>query len=325
MPRPIASATDATLTQLEAELATLDGAAPDGEARFIPGFWSARGRADFPPPAVSDPAAWDGSAHLHVRLVPAGATAREQKQLLARWIEALPTLRGVTMLWIGGTVPQALFDAACALPGLVGMHLVTNRVRDLSALRDATSLRYLDLGASSYVESLEPLRALTALEWLQVESPVKAFDVAPLGDLRALRGLGFVGAEAKKWTVPSLSPLAELTGLHWLHLGGVHVADGSIRPLGALRALEWLGLANVFAMEEFAWLSTRLPTTHCDWLQPYCRFHRSVFPCAKCRRNARVMTSGKGARLLCPSCDTRALARHVHAFRQAEADAARTA
>jgi hypothetical protein len=104
----------------------------------------------------------------------------------------------------------------------------------------------------------------------------------------------------------------------------VRAADGSLRPLGGLAQLRWRGLANKFDMAQFAWLSTRLPHTLCDWPAPYHRAHRSVFPGHTCKANCWVMTSGKGSKPLCPNCGAPMLAKAVLAFQDA-AQAARAA
>lgn len=311
------------LTQLADELAALDGSAPADERATVPGFWASGTQPNFPPAAIADPEQWDGTPHLQVICTQTNLSARDQKRLVERWCVALPAMTSLQMLWFGSRVPQALFEAACRLPGLEGLYLKWNGIKDLSAILELRHLRYLHLGASSSVVSLDPLGELSGLEWLQIESPTKAFALEPLQGLLTLVGLGFLGVEGKKYSVPSLSPLSSLVNLRWLHLGAVHVSDDSLRPLAALRHLEWLGIGNFFSVQELAWLSTRLTATKCDWLKPFCRYHRSVFPCGTCKENWRVLTSGKGSRLLCPSCDSLKLARHVQAFEAAVDEARR--
>ncbi len=99
------------------------------------------------------------------------------------------------------------------------------------------------------------------------------------------------------------------------------MVEGSLRPLAALRKLRWLGLPNGFATPAYAWLATRLLATRSDQLQPFMRFHPSVFRCPGGRTHGRVMTCGKGSKLPSPHCDTRKLARRVFDFEQAAAAA----
>lgn len=316
--------TSAPLEAVAAELAASDGSAPEGTNRFVPSFWAANRSPHFPPPAIAEPDEWDGAPNVRVVCTQTGLSARDQRNLVDRWCAALPAMVAVQVLWLDSRVPQELFDAACQMPQLAGLYLKWNGVKDLSSLRGLHDLRYLHLGASSSVESLRPLQAMNKLEWLQIESPTKDFCLEPLGGLSNLVGLGFTGVEGKKHCVPSLSPLSSLLQLRWLHLGAVHVVDGSLRPIGGLTNLDWLGIGNFFPVEELAWLKSRLPRTACDWLQPFCRFHKSLFPCRTCKQNWRVMTSGKGSKLLCPTCDSLKLAKHVIAYDQAFQQACRS-
>lgn len=286
----------------------------DGETTWEPSPWNRWVQAGEQPAAVARPEAYAGGDTLTLCSAPAGATPREQRALLQAWCEALPTLGGVRRLWLGARVPQALFDAACRLPGLQGLWMKSNQLRTLDAAAGHATLALLHLGPSPALESLDLLPRLPALRWFQVDGARKPGSLEPLRGLVALEGLGFTGGDGKGLEVPSFEPLAGLAGLRWLHLGSVVPADGSLRPLGGLTGLRWLGLPNRLGMAEFAWLSRRLACTKGDWLAPYARFHRSVFPCPKCKANGRVMTTGRGSRLLCPDCDAAALARHVAAW-----------
>jgi len=308
---------------MAAALSKTSGAASADEIAIVPGYWARR--PGFPPEAISDPSEWSGQPYVHVICTQTGLPPRQQKQLVKKWCDALPSMTAVKILWFGSRVSQELFDAACEMPNIESLYLKWNGVKDLSPIASLERLRHLHLGASTSVQSLIPLAGLGSLQWLQIESSLRHFSLEPLQGLSHLEGLGFLGVEGKQHSLPSLAPLSALQQLRWLHLGSVHVSDGSLRPLAALKKLEWLGIGNFFELEEFAWLSTRLPSTKCDWLKPFCRFHPSVFPCRKCKANWCVMTSGKGSRLLCPSCDTLELAKHVMAFTAAADSAAEDA
>ncbi len=295
------------------------GCLADGESSYEPTPWNLLRRDGLEPRSIREPAQWTGGEALSIVCTQTDLPPREQRALVQAWCEVLPGLTGVRRLWFGSRVPQELFDAACRIPGLEGLWLKWNGLRSLDAAAGHATLAQLHLGESGSLESLAPLHRLPALRWFQVDGVRKVGTLEPLRGLVALEGLGFTGGDGKGLEVPSFEPLAGLSGLRWLHLGAVRPADGSLRPLHGLTGLRWLGLPNRFEMAEYAALSRQLSGTRGAWLAPYERFHRSVFPCPKCKANCRVMTTGRGSKLLCPDCDAAALAKRVAAWDQAAA------
>lgn len=275
-----------------------------------------------PPPALQDPADYQSSELLHIALN-SDVPARKRKVWLQQWCEVLPSLIDVQWLWLSAPrVSQELFDAACRLPRLKGLDIRLSGVRSLEPLRSrAGELEVLIVGSAPGIESIEPLAAMNKLRWLRLDNVVSARSLAPLQALTGLQGLGFTGVETKPHEVETLAPLAGLTELQWLHLGAMRVADGSLRPLAGLTALRFLGLPNYFPAEEFARLSLHIRPEVCQWCQPFNRAHSSVFPCRTCKTNWRVQPSGRGSKLLCPTCDTDALAGYIAKFRDALASA----
>jgi len=310
-------ATARTLAEIEADLRDTSGFLADGEDSYVPSFWNGLFRSGQEPKSIRTPQEFTGGESVAIACTQLDMPPRQQQRLVDEWCEAIPRLEGVRRLWFNSRTSQAMFEAACRLPTLESLSIKWSGIRDRGALAHLPRLRHLHVGQSGAVESLEPLGGLHGLRWLQVEGTTKAPSIEPLGRLTQLEGLGLVGSDGKAMTVPSFEPLSALTALTWFHLGAMRAADGSLRPLAALRNLQWLGLPNWFAMPEYAWLATRLPGTRCDQLQPFMRFHPSVFRCPTCKTRGRVMTCGKGSKLLCPHCDTRKLAQHVFAFEQA--------
>lgn len=315
------SETVTSLDELAQSVRSITGAADDNEQRFVPGHWHSKNTKNIAPATIRSPEEFTGGDRISISCTQTELSARDQKALVKSWCESLPAMQSLRTVWFTSKVPQELFDAACSLPLLEGLYLKWNGIKKLDSISSLDTLKFLHLGGSSSVESLAPLSGMRQLEWLQINNPTKAFDLEPLSTLSGLAGLGFTGLEGKKHHVPSLRPLESLTALRWLHLGAVHVADGSLKPLAFLKKLEWLGLGNFFPTEEFASLSIDLPNTYCDWLAPYATYHRSVFPCRKCKANWKVMTSGRSGQLLCPTCDNVKLAKHIIRFRSAQSAA----
>jgi hypothetical protein len=270
-------------------------------------FWRHKKEENFPPPPIRDSALYmAGSDRLCVSCTQTNLPAKQQARLVDGWCELLPTLTGIRLLWFPSQVPQKLFDAACRVPDLLGLHVWWSSIKDLSALQHAESLLYLHIGSSAQVQSIEPLRAMTQLQWLELENLQKIDDIAPLSGLHNLQGLMYAGSMNGKPTIQSLAPLADLHNLRWLALHSMRVTDGSLRPLGGLRDLAFLSLTNFYAVEEFAWLKTRLP--HADYdIDAYTEINHSL-----------VMLTGKRLGWLCRVCDAAKLDKAVARFKELE-------
>jgi hypothetical protein len=278
------------------------------------GFWLREPQRKMRPRATDSPNDYDGSGYLNLVPSQAGLPARQQKALVEEWCRFLPTVSNLEWLWFSSSTSQELFDAACRVPHLKALYVERGRIHDLSSLRESGELEYLHIGGSPGIRSIEPLGKLAQLKWLELDDAKAVTRLEPLHTLVNLDGLAFTGSEFKRNAVESFFPLADLTQLRWLNVAAIRTKDQSLRAFSGMKNLEYLGIANHFPMEEFAWLSTRLPSSICDWLEPYSRHHSSVFPCPTCKQNWRVSTSGKGNGLLCPTCDSLKLAHHISKF-----------
>lgn len=287
-------------------------------------FWGQAEQRALEPKAILDPTEYDGAQRLSIHCTQTDLNPRAQRKLIERWCSALPTFKDIRWLYFHSRVSQELFEATCELPHLRGLYVKWSGIRSLEPIHSIRELEYLKLGNSASIESVEPLIYMRNLKWLQVENIKAANSLEPFSALTQLEAFGFVGADMKTHWLDSFSPLAALKNLTWLHLGAVQSADGLLHPLSQLRKLQWLGIANKFSMEELARLSLHFSSDICEWLQPYSRHHSSVFPCRKCAKNWKVTTSGKGSKLLCPTCDTKKLASHIVQFRLAVEQAKKT-
>lgn len=311
---------DQEIQALAASLSRTVGADDSRDFTHTREFWAREPQRSLSWAMLATPDEYQGEER--VRVAASGATAR---QVVDRWTAQLPALKGIRWLELPSMASQPLLEAACMLPALEALRIPANTITDLKALESCKSLRYLQIGTSSSIASIEPLAKLTGLNWLQLDNLKCARNLDPLGSLVGLIGLGFTGAEFKGFTVDSFQPLRYLQNLEWLHLGAVHAVDMSLEPFAALRKLEFLGLGNYFPLAEFAHLSLHLDASVCEWAQPFVRLHSSVLPCRRCNENWKVITSGRGGRALCPTCDSVKLARHVARFNAARGAAAASA
>jgi hypothetical protein len=309
---------DHSIDELSAQLRATCGALAEGEISFIPSFWEHRPKDNFPPPTLRSPEEFRGGERISIACTQTELHARAQRELVARWCDALPTFRDLRYVWFHSRTTQSLFEAACTLPRLECLYIKWSGINDLEPLTSAQHLLNLHLGSSPGVRSIDPLSQLKQLIRLDLDN-VKVRSLAPIGKLTGLLAHSFTGAKPN--TVESFEPLAHLRDLQWLHIGCLKTDDMSLKPLRVLKQLQYLAIGNFFEAEEFARLSVSLPNTLCNWLQPYARSHKSLFPCPKCKQNWRVMTSGKGAKLLCPTCDAERLAKHVLLFERLKAEA----
>lgn len=125
---------------------------------------------DWPSEVVKEPGEIPSSGHLLVACTQLDLKAGEQRKLVDRWCEALPSFRGLRHLYFRSRVPQRLFDAACQVPGLESLYIKWSGVKTLEAIERASTLRDLVMGSSASLQSIEPLRGLSSLKSLELEN-----------------------------------------------------------------------------------------------------------------------------------------------------------
>lgn len=297
-------------------------------ALVLPGdsYWYHRPQRDFPPATITDPAHYAGGDRLSLAITQTNLPAREQRALVTRWCELLPTLDEVRTLWFHTRVTQEIFEAACAMPRLQGLYVKWSAITSLAPLAGHRALSHLHLGGAPSATGLEALATLPALVDLELHNVNASADLAFVQGLQGLRALGLAGDSnsIKPLKIPSLAPLADLQEIERLSLHTVRVGDGSLAPLAEMRKLRWLSLANVFPMEEVARLAGRRPDIECDLFVASNGPVASI-ACKKCRRYTLHMTTGKGKPWLCETCDGDRLAKHLAAFETLRAAASSTA
>ncbi len=183
----------------------------------------------------------------------------EQARLIKQWCEVLPTLERLEFLWFSSKVSQELFDAACRVPHLQGLWMKWSSIKSLDALAEATALRFFHLGSSSQVTSVEPLRGLQNLIWLELENIKLLHELSAIGELQQLQGLAVEGSMWTTHVVDSLAPLANLRALRYLALANLKARDNTLIPLFALSSLETLYLARWWKEAELNQLKAANP------------------------------------------------------------------
>jgi len=176
------------------------------------------------------------------------------------------------------------FDDLGKLTNLVELDVMGYPSSSFTALRSLGRLRRLAIMDFPHATSLDPLRGLTNLEELRLET-------LPSGD-----------ASGKCKIVASFRPLAPLRKLQVLRLAGVRTQDDDLSPLSGLTALRELALGNLFPQQQFAMLAVKLPHVQSSFLAPFLRLHG--YPCHRCG-GEKVMLSGADVpnpKIVCPTC-----------------------
>ena len=228
---------------------------------FRKGLWRAGRGKDFPPKAIRYPEEYSGGPNLNVVCTQTDLPAAEQRTLVKKWCQILPTLRDVEFLWFHSKTPQHIFDAACEMPCLEGLWIKWSGINTLDGLGRLSRLRYFRLGSSPQVTSITPLRNMSLLLWLELENIKRIADLHPLGGLANLQGLVIEGSIWSTQVVETLSPLSQLTGLRHLGLANLRARDKSLSPLYSLRCLEYFRVANWWnpgEVDEIHRLNSRL-------------------------------------------------------------------
>jgi len=183
----------------------------------------------------------------------------EQRRIVKEWCHVLPSLGHVRYLWFSSRVSQPLFDAACAMPNLEGLYVKWSGVKTLDALTSMPFLKYLHIGSSAQLESIDPLSQLRGLVVLELEWIKRIADLTPLGALSRLEGLAVEGDMYNTQVVDSLAPLASLSRLRYLFLSNLKSRDGTLRPLVGIESLEHLNTALWWPESDFEILKRNLP------------------------------------------------------------------
>jgi hypothetical protein len=236
---------------------------------------------------------WDLGSHV---------TEQQKKATIKAWCAELPKMQELRWLSVWSHATPPLFEALCQLPGLECLQIKWSNLKSLDGIENLRNLKYLWIGSSTRVASIEPLAQLENLEFLSIENFKLIDDFTPLTRLTKLHTLEVAGSMWTRQKVGTLEPFAQM---HWLKSLAVDTAGlDSLAPLARLKNLRRLGLPGSMPMPEYAGLAAQLPQTECRWFAPWIDLADSgIGKCDKCGQLSKIMLTGKGGGVLCRHCD----------------------
>lgn len=268
------------------------------------------------PRLIAHPEQYENGDRLALSWDLGAVPENEKKRVIKQWSARLPELQHLRWLKLWSQVTPPVFEAACQIRGLECLVIKWSNLRDLDAISGLQQLKYLYIGSSTRVTSIEPLTALKSLRRLDLENFKLIADFSPLQQLTGLESLSLSGSMWSRQKVDSLEPLSQMTWLKHLAVDTSHV--DSLRPLARLTGLRSLDLGGRMPMAEYAWLAAQLPETECRWFQPWLDLADSgIGYCKQCKQQSMVMLTGRGKGTLCRQCDAEKVARHEAAFNAA--------
>jgi len=224
------------------------------------GFWVWDKKNEFPPDSITFPTQYNGQSKLNIACTQrSDLTPTQQKNLIKKWADFLPSCKSIEILWFTTTTPQNIFDSACLLDNLVGLNIKNSNIKSLDNLSNLKKLKYLRIGDSSKIESIEPLQNLPNLEVLVLENLKNISDFSLLKVLTHLKFLTIEGGMYKKQNIDNFKFLADLKNLLYLSTAMINSTNKSIDTVFKLKKLKTLNWAFDLTKSEMEMLKQELP------------------------------------------------------------------
>ena len=219
---------------------------------------------DARPKSVVEVSKYDGEDKLIINCtqLDEGYSAKDKKRIWLEWCDFLVNNPDAfTELMFCTRMPQDLFDAVCAQRRLKKLHIKWGVYPDISKLENLQELKYLHIGSSRSVSSLEPISRLVNLVALSIENFQQIDDYAPLANLKHLESLALEGdfAAPKILKVQSLEFLHYMKQLRFFSFLTAKVIDKDYSPVLELNNLEHLTLKSCKEVKQLYPQLIKLP------------------------------------------------------------------
>lgn len=225
------------------------------------GFWFWDKANDFPPDSITYPKEYTGQTKVNIACTQIlELSSTEQKKLIKEWIDFLPTCQNIEMLWFTTQTTQQLFDSVCKLKKMVGLNIKWSNIKTLHNISNLTSLKYLNIGSSSQIESITPIAGMTQLEVLRIENFKKISDFSPLSALTNLQFFSIEGGMYTKQKVDTFEPFSKLTNLIYFSAIMISCVDKRIDPILKLKKLKTINWAFDLTAKDMDRLKQELPS-----------------------------------------------------------------
>ena len=122
------------------------------------GFWYYRPKKSFPPKSVLFPEQHNTKKdRLNLACTQTKLDNYKQKKLVQQWCELLPVLK-LKYLWFSSRLNQQLFESACMIKELEGLYIKWSGIKQLDSIIKLPNLKYIYIGQSTQLESIEDLK-----------------------------------------------------------------------------------------------------------------------------------------------------------------------
>jgi hypothetical protein len=145
------------------------------------------------------------------------------------------------------------------VPNLEGLWIKWSSLTEIGSIVNAVNLKFLHIGSSPRITTIEPLRRLKNLIWLELENIKRISDFSVIGYMRQLQGLQIGGSMWGTQIVDSLAPLGQLRELRHLSIENLKAKDRTLKPLFSLSTLEQFHAARWWSEAELAQLRKANP------------------------------------------------------------------
>lgn len=178
-------------------------------------------------------------------------TAYQQKKLVDRWCDYLPTLEKVEYLWLPSRVNQKIFDAICKMKNLKGLWIKWSGIKNIDNIINLQKLEHLHLGSSSQVKSILVLAKMMNLKTIEMNQLNLISDFKPLATLLQLEGLGINGGMWTSQNIETLKFIEPLQKLRYFTMTNAVLKDKSFNSILRLENLVRFNCSWDFPESEF--------------------------------------------------------------------------
>jgi hypothetical protein len=160
----------------------------------------------------------DGDPQIYGK--PEGYSPKEQRKILKEWIEFFHSNpKALKGLHFSSHVPQRLFDAACSQVDIEELRFKWGNYKDLSAIGNLRTIKFLHIGSGAGVQDITPLCKLKTLIVLSVENFKRIEDYSQLTALDNLEQLEIRSTMLGRTVIKDLGFLRDMPNLRAFSTG----------------------------------------------------------------------------------------------------------